>query len=125
LSPQQERDPYALPASIEAARPQPQSQPQRQKEADPYALPPGFEDHDKDPYALPPGFEEPKNQWRGGRAAYKSGGKVGTKDIEPLISALMNKAKQAKKVSNKATEPLLNAKDDAIASALAVAQKAI
>lgn len=64
-------------------------------------------------------------QWRGGRAAYKAGGKVGTSDIEHLISALMNKAKQAKKVSNKATEPLLNAKDDAIASALAVAQKAI
>jgi hypothetical protein len=38
---------------------------------------------------------------------------------------LMNKAKMAKKVSNKATEPLLNERDDAIASALAVAQKAI
>ena len=62
-------------------------------------------------------------QARGGRAAYKAGGKVG--GIEPLIQALMNKAKMAKKVSNKATEPLLNERDDAIASALAVAQKAI
>jgi hypothetical protein len=64
-----------------------------------------------------------KPQARGGRAAYKAGGKVG--GIEPLIQALMNKAKMAKKVSNKATEPLLNERDDAIASALAVAQKAI
>jgi hypothetical protein len=38
---------------------------------------------------------------------------------------LMNKAKMAKKVSNKATEPLLNQHDNAIANALAVAQKAI
>jgi hypothetical protein len=59
----------------------------------------------------------------GGRAAYKAGGKVGS--IEPLIQALMNKAKTAKKVSNKATEPLLNQHDNAIANALAVAQKAI
>jgi hypothetical protein len=62
-------------------------------------------------------------QARGGRTAYRAGGKVG--GIEPLIQALMNKAKTAKKVSNKATEPLLNERDDAIASALAVAQKAI
>ena len=59
----------------------------------------------------------------GGRTAYKAGGKVG--GIEPLIQALMNKAKMAKKVSNKATEPLLNQHDNAIANALAVAQKAI
>jgi hypothetical protein len=59
----------------------------------------------------------------GGRIAYKSGGKVGS--IEPLVQALMSKAKMAKKVSNKATEPLLNERDDAIARALAVAQKAI
>lgn len=65
----------------------------------------------------------PQPQARGGRAAYRAGGKVG--GIEPLIQALMNKAKMAKKVSNKATEPLLNERDDAIASALAVAQKAI
>jgi len=62
-------------------------------------------------------------QARGGRTAYRAGGKVG--GIEPLIQALMNKAKMAKKVSNKATEPLLNERDDAIASALAIAQKAI
>ena len=67
------------------------------------------------------GQQQPKA--RGGRAAYKAGGKVG--GIEPLIQALMNKAKTAKKVSNKATEPLLNQHDNAIASALAVAQKAI
>lgn len=66
---------------------------------------------------------QPKPQAHGGRAAYRDGGKVG--GIEPLIQALMNKAKMAKKVSNKATEPLLNERDDAIASALAVAQKAI
>lgn len=64
-----------------------------------------------------------KPQARGGRAAYRAGGKVG--GIEPLIQALMNKAKMAKKVSNKATEPLLNQHDNAIANALAVAQKAI
>jgi hypothetical protein len=66
---------------------------------------------------------QPQPQAHGGRAAYRAGGKVG--GIEPLIQALMNKAKMAKKVSNKATEPLLNERDDAIASALAVAQKAI
>jgi len=62
-------------------------------------------------------------QARGGRAAYKAGGKVG--GIEHLVQALMSKAKMAKRVSNKATEPLLNERDDAIANALAVAQKAI
>ena len=67
-------------------------------------------------------FDAPQRMY-GGRAAYRAGGKVG--GIEPLIQALMNKAKMAKKVSNKATEPLLNERDDAIASALAVAQKAI
>ena len=67
-------------------------------------------------------FDAPQRMY-GGRTAYRAGGKVG--GIEPLIQALMNKAKMAKKVSNKATEPLLNERDDAIASALAVAQKAI
>ena len=70
----------------------------------------------------PQAIELPQRMY-GGRAAYKAGGKVG--GIEPLIQALMSKAKMAKKVSNKATEPLLNERDDAIASALAVAQKAI
>jgi len=65
----------------------------------------------------------PKPQAYGGRTAYKTGGKVN--GIEPLVLALMNKAKMAKKTSNKATEPLLNERDDAIANALAVAQKAI
>jgi len=60
---------------------------------------------------------------RGGRAAYRAGGKVG--GIEHLVQALMSRAKMAKRVSNKATEPLLNERDDAIANALAVAQKAI
>ena len=59
----------------------------------------------------------------GGRAGYRAGGKVN--GIEPLVMALMGKAKMAKKTSNKATEPLLNERDDAIANALAVAQKAI
>lgn len=66
-------------------------------------------------------FAQP--QAYGGRAGYKAGGKVG--GIEPLVQALMAKAKMAKKASNKATEPLLNERDDAIANALAVAQKAI
>jgi len=59
----------------------------------------------------------------GGRTAYRAGGKVGS--IEPLVQALMVKAKRAKKVSNKATEPLLNEHDNSIARALAVAQKSI
>lgn len=64
-------------------------------------------------------------QSTGGRTTYKAGGQVKAKDIEPLVQALLTKAKKAKKVSNKATEPLLNSSDSAIASALAVAQKAI
>lgn len=68
--------------------------------------------------------EQPQTQSTGGRTAYRAGGKV-SRDIEPLVRALMNKAKQAKRISNKATEPLLDAHDDAIASALATAQKAI
>lgn len=67
--------------------------------------------------------EQPQGQYRGGRTAYKTGGAVGS--IEPLVRNLINKAKSAKKVSDKATEPLLNAHDDAIATALAAAQKAI
>lgn len=69
--------------------------------------------------------QKPEGQYRGGRTAYKAGGKVAARDIEPLVRNLINKAKQAKKVSDKATEPLLNAHDDAIATALATAQKAI
>jgi len=61
----------------------------------------------------------------GGRIAYKKGGAVKGENIEPLVQALMSKAKKAKKISNKATEPLLNAHDNAIATALAAAQKAI
>lgn len=68
---------------------------------------------------------QPQPQYRGGRTAYKSGGKVQGINIEPLVRALINKAKTAKKASNKSTEPLLNEHDDAVASALAVAQKAI
>ena len=67
-------------------------------------------------------FDTPQRMY-GGRTAYRAGGKVN--GIEPLVLALMNKAKMAKKTSNKATEPLLNERDDAIANALAVAQKAI
>ena len=67
-------------------------------------------------------FDTPQRMY-GGRTAYKAGGKVN--GIEPLVMALMGKAKMAKKTSNKATEPLLNERDDAIANALAVAQKAI
>lgn len=68
-------------------------------------------------------FGTPQPQSTGGRAAYKSGGAVN--DIEPLVRNLMNRAQQAKKMTNKDTEVLLNSHDDAIASALEVAQKAI
>ena len=61
----------------------------------------------------------------GGRTAYKTGGSVKPKDIEPLVRNLISRAKQAKKMTNKDTETLLNSHDDAIASALATAQKAI
>lgn len=67
--------------------------------------------------------QPPQPQSTGGRAAYKSGGAVN--DIEPLVRNLMNRAQQAKKMTNKDTEVLLNSHDDAIASALEVAQKAI
>ncbi len=68
-------------------------------------------------------FGQPEGRWTGGRAAYKSGGAVN--DIEPLVRNLMNRAKHAKKLTNKDTEALLNSHDDAIASALEVAQKSI
>ena len=67
--------------------------------------------------------QPPQPQSTGGRAAYKSGGAV--TDIEPLVRNLMNRAKHAKKLTNKDTEALLNSHDDAIASALEVAQKSI
>jgi len=66
---------------------------------------------------------EPQPQYRGGRAAYNTGGAVGS--IEPLVRNLVNKAGMVKKMSNKTTEPLLNEHDDAIATALEAAQKAI
>lgn len=120
VTPQAPRDPYSLPAGFE---PPAQPQAKAQKPQDPYALPPGFEGKQEDPYSLPAGWDDNQGMYRGGRAAYKSGGAVGS--IEPLVRNLINKAKKAKKVSDKATEPLLNAHDDAIASALEVAQKSI
>lgn len=68
-------------------------------------------------------FGAPQPQYRGGRAAYNTGGAVGS--IEPLVRNLVNKAGMVKKMSNKTTEPLLNEHDDAIATALEAAQKAI
>ena len=68
-------------------------------------------------------FGTPQPQYRGGRTAYKTGGAVGS--IEPLVRNLVNKAGMVKKMSNKETEPLLNEHDNAIASALEVAQRAI
>ena len=61
----------------------------------------------------------------GGRIAYATGGKIKKSTHEELVVRLINKAKQAKKHSDSTTKPLLNANDDAIASALAVAQKSI
>lgn len=66
---------------------------------------------------------EAQPQYRGGRTAYQTGGAVGS--IEPLVRNLVNKAGMVKRMSNKETEPLLNEHDDAIASALEVAQRAI
>lgn len=68
-------------------------------------------------------LQSPQPQYRGGRAAYNTGGAVGS--IEPLVRNLVNKAGMVKKMSNKTTEPLLNEHDDAIATALEAAQKAI
>lgn len=96
----------------------PQAQPPRREQR------PAIQPSEPEQETKPEDYVFAEGQWRGGRTAYKKGGKVEA-DIEPLIQALMNKAKKAKKVSNKATEPLLNAHDDAIASALATAQKAI
>lgn len=58
------------------------------------------------------------------RPARASGGRTG-QSIEHLVTALMNRTKHAKRVSNAVTKPLLGVHDDAIANALAVAQKAI
>ena len=116
-APQQAPNPFALPSSFEL----PPQQKRQQPAADPYALPSSFEKQEEDPYALPESFNEPRST--GGRAAYKSGGAV--TDIEPLVRNLMNRASHAKKMTNKDTETLLNSHDDAIASALAVAQKSI
>ncbi|NCA02910.1 MAG: hypothetical protein EBS87_12275, partial [Sphingomonadaceae bacterium] len=82
------------------------------------SLQPSTADEDE---AFLKGLPQPRST--GGRAAYKSGGAVN--DIEPLVRNLMNRAQQAKKMTNKDTEALLNSHDDAIASALEVAQKAI
>lgn len=58
------------------------------------------------------------------RSQRASGGRTNS-DIEHLVKALMAKAKSAKRVSDSVTKPLLGVHDNAIASALAVAQKAI
>lgn len=115
---QQPRDEYSLPTSV-----LPQMQQREQKQADPYAVPADWAPKKEDPYAVPEDWRGAQPQYRGGRAAYQSGGAVN--DIEPLIRNLVNKAGMVKKMSNKATEPLLNEHDNAIASALEVAQKSI
>lgn len=107
----------ALPEVVSEEDYQASLRPQSQSQSAPIALPEVVSEEEYQASL------QPKPQANGGRAAYRAGGKVG--GIEPLIQALMSKAKMAKKVSNKATEPLLNERDDAIASALAVAQKAI
>lgn len=115
---QQPRDEYSLPTSV-----LPQMQPREQRSSDPYAVPADWAPKKEDPYAVPEDWRGAQPQYRGGRAAYQSGGAVN--DIEPLIRNLVNKAGMVKKMSNKATEPLLNEHDNAIASALEVAQKSI
>lgn len=64
---------------------------------------------------------------RSNRTQHAAGGKVESDGdrVERLVGGLMRRAKQAKKVSDAATEPLLGAPDEAIAQALAVAQKSI
>jgi len=58
------------------------------------------------------------------RVGRASGGKVDN-TIEPLVSALMGRAQSARLSQEKATEPLLKLHDNAIASALHAAQRAI
>jgi hypothetical protein len=56
------------------------------------------------------------------RAGFASGGKVEDRQ-EELIERLMKLAKDAKKQAEKATEPLLKERDEAIATALDIAQQ--
>jgi hypothetical protein len=66
----------------------------------------------------------PQGQWRGGRTAYRKGGRVAT-GIEPLVQNLMNGYKRAKTAEVATTKPLLNHSDQTIVRALRVAKKAI
>lgn len=61
----------------------------------------------------------------GGRIGRASGGAVQKKDVEHLVRKLITRAKRAKHETNKTTEPLLKLSDNAVAKALAVAQKDI
>ena len=112
------QDPYALPEGFEEPRSAPAQQARPKAPEDPYALPAGFEESKQDPYALPEGF------MRGGRTAYRKGGRVAT-GIEPLVQNLMNGYKRAKTAEVATTKPLLNHSDQTIVRALRVAKKAI
>ena len=68
--------------------------------------------------------KQPKQQSTGGRIERKAGGRI-ARDHEADAEKLITKAEQAKNQHSKRTEALLNSDDDAIARALAVANKHI
>jgi hypothetical protein len=76
------------------------------------------------PGAPMPDEDVPQGQWRGGRTAYKSGGKVSSA-VEPLVQNLMIGYKKAKSAEVATTKPLLQHSDQTIVRALRVAKKAI
>lgn len=61
----------------------------------------------------------------GGRIAFSTGGKIKKAGHEELVQRLINKAKQAKKLTDSTTKPLLNVDDAAIVKALSVAQRGV
>lgn len=69
--------------------------------------------------------QAPKKQRDGGRIERKAGGRTMARNHEADADALVAKAEQAKNQHSKRTEALLNSDDDAIAKALAVANKHI
>jgi hypothetical protein len=67
-------------------------------------------------------LQERTGSTTGGRIGRAAGGKV---DHEALVRRLMNKFKEARRLTNQSTQPLLKVTDSAMAHALKVAQEAI
>jgi hypothetical protein len=59
------------------------------------------------------------------RGHFASGGAVGDAEIDRLVGRLMARTQDARKAHAKSTKPLLNTPDEAVATALAVANRAI